>query len=60
LLHTQEVAGSNPASRIPSHFLLKLESNSGIERSPQRQVRSLTLTRAPLFLFAYEGNNLQK
>src|ERR1700746_1053441 len=60
LLHTQEVAGSNPASRI---FLLvgrnrKRDSKIEARRGDKAQVRNVK--RAPLFLFAPEGNNLQK
>jgi hypothetical protein len=40
--------------------LLKLARDLAINRSPRRQVRGSPLLRAPLFLFAYEGNNLQK
>src|SRR5438046_7044720 len=38
LLHTQEVAGSNPASRIFLPFAGNLKRHIRIERSPRRQV----------------------
>src|SRR6266508_3706273 len=38
LLHTQEVAGSNPASRMFSRLSRSLKRELGVERSPRRQV----------------------
>src|SRR5205823_10320726 len=38
LLHTQEVAGSNPASRTFSRLSRNLKRELGAERSPRRQV----------------------
>ncbi len=38
LLHTQEVAGSNPASRMFSRLCRNLKREFGVERSPRRQV----------------------
>src|SRR6266700_2548190 len=38
LLHTQEVAGSNPASRMFSRLTPNLKREFGVERSPRRQV----------------------
>src|SRR6266496_5148319 len=38
LLHTQEVAGSNPASRMFSRLCRNLKREFGVQRSPRRQV----------------------
>src|SRR6266404_6192228 len=48
LLHTQEVAGSNPASRMFSRLSRNLKREFAVERSPRRQVAQVrTLRRAP-------------
>src|SRR6266496_4128416 len=60
LLHTQEVAGSNPASRTVSSLSRNLTRELSVERSPRRQVRDSNPASPVIFLFAREGNNLQK
>src|SRR5207302_111298 len=51
LLHTQEVAGSNPASRILLLCAVTLKRDIRIERSPRRRIRgSNPLSRTILFI----------
>src|SRR6266542_2184779 len=54
LLHTQEVAGSNPASRMFSRLTPNLKREL-VERSPRRQVGDSNPASRTIFLFAREG-----
>src|SRR5207237_10124313 len=60
LLHTQEVAGSNPTSRILLPFAGNLKRHIRVERSPRRQVAGSNPVSRMIILFAPEANNLQK
>src|SRR5437660_12458173 len=60
LLHTQEVAGSNPASRILLPFAGNPKRHIRVERSPRRQVAGSNPVSRMIILFAPEANNLQK
>src|SRR4029077_17637683 len=60
LLHTQEVAGSNPASRILLFFAGNPKRHIRIEAVAAATSHRFEPLRAPLFLFAPEANNLQK
>src|SRR5947207_10601648 len=60
LLHTQEVAGSNPASRTSSPAVQHLALDFIVERSPRRQVAGSNWASRTRFIVPKRGPKAHK